>query len=196
MNKIAQNSNWINSLGLGIITFFILWSIFAIIRGDIEFIFDRLFSAVLVFIWFFIAKRTRLPVAYLGFSVFTLMLHHLKLYSNVYAGIPFDRFIHTLAGISIALVIGWYLLKEQKLVPSPSIFIVFVFLAFGIASTIEIVEFVGYATLGEGEGILFYGTGDFGEWNNISWDLISNMIGAIVGTGILFFKTKDTHHIH
>ena len=56
---------------------------------------------------------------------------------------------------------------------------------------VEILEFVGYSFLGEGEGLLFYGTGDFGEWNNVSWDLISNTLGATSGSlGLLLHYKK------
>jgi uncharacterized membrane protein YjdF len=54
----------------------------------------------------------------------------------------------------------------------------------------EIIEFIGYSVFGEGEGLLFFGKGDFGEWYNALWDMMCNMFGAIGAAvyGFLVFK--------
>ena len=69
-----------------------------------------------------------------------------------------------------------------------------VILACGMGTFIEITEYFGYAYLGEGEGILRFGAGDEGEWNDAVWDMICNTLGAITGAVAmaLFSRRKNS----
>ncbi len=164
---------------LGVIAFLCL-AIYSTVTGDVEFIFDRLFSAAIIFFSLRVYKKTSIPPAVMYFGALVLISHHLKLYGNVYAGIPFDHWIHFSAGLFLGLALYGYFAKLTK---SAALGIALaVLVSAGLGTMLEIVEFTGYSFLGKGEGILFYGSGDWGEWNNISWDLISNTFGAITGS--------------
>ncbi|MBR9691535.1 DUF2238 domain-containing protein [Candidatus Woesearchaeota archaeon] len=184
----AKTIKWII---IATLLFFVAWGIYTISTGNVEFIFDRLFSAAIVLAALFLYKKMNLKLPVIIIGLFTLVLHHLKLYGNVYLGIPFDRIMHFTAGFAIALVFYQYLLSlEQKKQPNKiKIFFLSVCIAAGISSMIEIIEFIGYSILGQGEGLLFYGTGDFGEWNNVSWDLICNTSGAVFASLLSSFYT-------
>src|SRR3989344_1025958 len=168
--KIVQ---WLCFLAMG---FFVLWGLQTIFTKNTEFIFDRFFAAALVILGWKWRKELQLnwKTALLGLA--TLALHHLKLYGNAYAGIPFDRIMHAAAGFTLAVLSYKAIEHESKNHWKTAVLALF--LAFGIASSIEIIEFIGYGWFGKGEGLLFYGTGDIGEYNNVAWDLISNMVGA------------------
>ena len=168
---------WITLAGF---VFFIIWGIITIIVGDTGFIFDRFFSAglVLVLYAFYHIMRLRLGVTIVALAV--LLLHHLKLYGMFILGIPFDRLMHFTAGIALALIAYDYISRRSSLKPT-EVLVIAVLVAAGVGAIMEIIEFVGYSFLGAGEGLLFFGKGDFGEWNNASWDLMNNLFGAIVG---------------
>lgn len=182
--KIIQ---WMSMLT---VLFFVLWGIQTLASGNTEFIFDRFFSAGIALIGFLCYRKMqlRLPVVLVG--IFTLILHHLKLYGNFYFGIAFDKIMHVVAGFALALISYQYLNTIFQSKHRLGLFLFSLFVAFGFASSVEIIEFVGYSFLGQGEGILFYGTGDFGEWNNLSWDLMGNMVGAILGCGVMALLSR------
>jgi len=162
--------------------FFILWGIYLTFTKDYELIFDKFFTAAIALTALFLYQKIKLNLPITVVSLITILLHHLKLYGNFYLGIPFDRIMHFTAGFALVLIFYHYLYHSDKR-KNPNrwkISILAILIAAGAASLIEIVEFVGYSSLGEGEGLLFYGTGDFGEWNNLSWDLICNTSGAIL----------------
>jgi len=179
---------------IAVIIFFVVWAIYAIVNRNQFGIFDRFFSAFLGVLALVLYKRMRLSIFSLAAGLAVLVLHHFNLYGNFYFGWPFDRHIHFLAGLVIAIFFAEYLSSsDQK--SRFAVFFFSVWVAAGLASFMEIIEFIGYSILGEGEGLLFYGTGDFGEWNNISWDLISNTAGAIFGAlvymSIAWFKRRN-----
>lgn len=170
---------------LGIITFLAL-GIYSISVKDVEFIFDRFFSAAIVSFSLYLYKKIQIKPSVLLFGLLILIFHHLKLYGNFYFGIPFDRGIHLLAGIFLGLVFYGYF---SKVIKNKAVVITFsILVSLGLSSILEIIEFVGYSFLGSGEGILFYGTGDIGEWNNTIWDMISNLLGTFLGNLILLIK--------
>lgn len=61
----------------------------------------------------------------------------------------------------------------------------------GFSAIHEIVEYVGAITLGEGEGLLRIGAGDWDEWDTQK-DMVNNLLGAFVGLGISFGASKVT----
>jgi hypothetical protein len=179
----------IKTLLLAGFVFFILWGIIAVVTGDNQYIFDRFFSAGLVLVIFALCKSADLKLGVVIFALAVLLLHHLKLYGTFFLGMPFDKIMHFTAGIALGLLAYNYLLNRTNL-KKLEILIISVLIAAGVGSIMEIIEFIGYSAFGEGEGLLFFGKGDFGEWFNASWDLMCNTVGAI-GAGIfgyLVFK--------
>ncbi|MBD3355167.1 DUF2238 domain-containing protein, partial [Candidatus Woesearchaeota archaeon] len=141
--------------------FFFSWGLYTILTKNYEIIFDKFFTAALILTVLFLYKKINLNIPITIFSLFTLTLHHLKLYGNFYFGIPFDRIMHFTAGFTLVLIFYQFLYhSERKKNPSKwKISFLSILIAAGAASMIEIVEFAGYSFLGHGEGILFYGTG-------------------------------------
>jgi len=67
------------------------------------------------------------------------------------------------------------------------IFVLILFIMLGIGAFNEILEYVGFDVLGQGEGFLEFGEGDSapgsGPWENASLDLLANLLGGIVSIG-------------
>lgn len=173
----------LRSVMIAVMVFFIIWGTIAIVVREVFWIFDRFFSAFLALMALVFYRRMRLSAFSLMFGLAVLIMHHLNLYGNYYFSWPFDRYMHFFGGLAVTLFFAQYLYHSQG---KRGIAVAFlsVTIAAGLGAYLEIIEFVGYATFGEGEGLLFYGTGDIGEWNNISWDLISNVSGGLVGSAV------------
>jgi len=71
--------------------------------------------------------------------------------------------------------------------------------AMGVGAIVELYEFAGYLSMGEGEGGLGKGAGDVtgtwisADWLNTMWDLVYNVFGAIIGLviGPLIVKKRS-----
>jgi len=188
-NKTNKKYLIIESLIIISILIFFIWTIVSLVQKDYEIVFDRLFGLILGIVALFEYRRLKMSIPVLFISVIALLMHHMKLYGNVYFGIPFDRIQHFIGVFAIALIMYHYIevTYNKKYFNKIAVGLVVFFIAFGIGASIEIVEFLGYSYLGEGEGVLFYGTGDFGEYNNIGWDLIANSLGALLAILIMSF---------
>lgn len=152
--------------------------IIAIITKNAEFIYDRFFSAALVLFGYFIHRRIYLRLYAFLLTMVVVVIHHLKLYGLTFYGfLEFDMIMHFSAGFAIALVLYGYLKYEMD--GSKFKYGLIAFLCtLGITSLNEIIEYFGYYFLGPGEGLLFYGTGDFGGYADTAWDLVCNTLGA------------------
>lgn len=184
------NYKAINFFILFVFTLFTLWGVYAVIKWDKEFIFDRFFAASITLAVFFMYRKMKLSLTTLAFGAFTLMLHHLKLYKEEYLGIPFDHYMHFAGGFALALIFSEYYINYEKKPNYTKIFFISVCIAAGIGSFMEIIEFAGKSILGEGQGLLFYGDGDWGEYNNTAWDMINNTFGAVAASLVMIFSAK------
>lgn len=156
----------------------------AIITKNVEFIYDRFFSAIIILFGYFIHRKIYLRLyAFLPIMAVAIM-HHLKLYGLVFYGfIEFDMIMHFSAGFAIALILYSYL--KYEIDGSRFKYGLIAFLCtLGITSSNEIMEYIGYYFLGPGEGLLFYGTGDFGGYADTAWDLICNTLGAFFAVSL------------
>ena len=68
----------------------------------------------------------------------------------------------------------------------------------GVGSLIETIEYFGYLTLGEGEGLLFRGSGDIddinhvgGGWINPMIDLMFNTLGSLIGLVVFLLSRLE-----
>ena len=187
-NKTIKYSSY------GLIAFFVVMLFYDLFYSNTrELIFDRTFSIGMILLLLFLSKRMFITTPIFIFNVSTLILHGSKLYGNTYFGIAFDKIIHFYGAFGISLIIFNYLYTfnhRKKGIKMLEIIIISFGVAYGIASLVEVIEFVGYGLVGQGEGLLGYGTGDYGEWNNTAWDLISNALGAAFGIIVMFIKKK------
>lgn len=188
----SQNSASWPYLFAAAIVFFLLWAaIFGI--ADRELLFDRLFAAVLVGLLWLFWRKFHFRNAALIATVLALLLHQLKLYGTTFIGLQFDNYMHFIGGFALALLLSD--ITAAALKPSHShrafrAFIIFT-ASVGLASLIEPLEYFGYATVGEGEGILGYGAGD-GGWQDTAADMAANMLGAIVGLAFSLTGTSTS----
>lgn len=114
------------------------------------------------------------------------MLFHiagdLYLFGKTLGPIEYDMFVHFFFGFVISLIVYRFLTSGRFFEDHKFGLFLFVILGtVGLSGLHEILEFFGYFFLGEGSGIFMYGVGDFGEYHDIAWDLISGFIGSLVG---------------
>ena len=180
---------------------FLVLGVLALDR-DPDFIFDRFLSAGFFLFFFFFYKKMGLRSLVLVIGVFALVLHHLKLYGNVYYGIPFDKIMHVIGGFALALILYQYLSSCEGVGCSSRVkLMAFAILGVaGLGTFIEITEYFGYAHLGNGEGLLFHGLGDGGsaslsDWADSVTDMMSNLLGAMMGAAVMvlahFMKRRN-----
>ena len=106
--------------------------------------------------------------------------------------IPFDWILHFFGMFVLSIVLlNW--LGTNAVTCSLVILAVL-----GVGSLIETTEYIGYLGLGEGEGLLFYGSGDIddinyvgGGWINTMVDLIFNTLGALIGLFVFMLSRLD-----
>ncbi|MFO8016662.1 MAG: hypothetical protein R6U32_06155 [Candidatus Woesearchaeota archaeon] len=175
-DKTEAEDKIIRALCLAGLAFFFVWGVITIAVRDNELIFDRFYSAAIMLAAYLFYRRMhlRLPALLLAFAV--LFLHHLKLYGQTYYGfLQFDMIMHFAAGAALAVIFYQYLSYDHSRLWSA---VMALLVAVGIGSLSEIMEYVGYYLLGPGEGLLFYGEGDFGEYADVAWDMMMNTAGA------------------
>ncbi len=157
-----------------------------------DLVFDRFMSAGILFAMLLWYRTLHQTVLTLIPALVAVTLHALKLYGNVYAGIPFDMIMHFAAGFAIALVLFSYLRSCEGigcLNPWKLAFLA-VFATAGLGTLMEMIEYFGYTHLAPGEGILHFGVGDEGEWNDAIWDMICNLLGAITAASLGMFACR------
>ncbi|MFW5746881.1 MAG: hypothetical protein ACOCWQ_05025 [Nanoarchaeota archaeon] len=125
---------------------------------------------------------------YAYISVFFFVPHLIGMFGLYAQVIAYDLVAHTVSMILLAPLV--FELMPQPGLLSRFIFVVLVLL--GIGSLHEIGEYAGHCLFGWGEGILQTGSGDFSEgvalWQNMIHDMIANLLGAIIGGGIMCGK--------
>ncbi len=161
---------------------FIVLGVLALDREP-DFLFDRFLSAGFFLFFFFFYKRLglKLPILFIGAAA--LVLHHLKLYGNVYLGMEFDMIMHFVGAFAVSLMVYHYLSMCEGIGCSGKVklAILTIFIVAGLGTLIEILEYFGYAKLPSGEGLLHYGLGDEGDWADAVSDMLFNLFGAITG---------------
>ncbi len=118
-----------------------------------------------------------------------------------------DHFTHLAGLFPVALAFTIYFaerMDDRLFTRNNFILVASVFLlASGVGAMIELSEFLGYLSLGFGDGGFRFGPGDGvdtdliddigGGWINTGWDLIYNTIAVIVGiiVGLFWHKNKE-----
>lgn len=176
---------WLTIIGVGII---ILLCIKYIVQQRWELLFGDIFITLLG-IWLFnrFWRHCNLDNKTYGIFLVGLILHASYLYPYSPLGIRWDHYMHFYGGFVIAMI-GYRIFLKEKW-SSWKLFLILLLFTLGVGAFHEIVEWLGYGILGEGEGFLFFGEGDEGEWRNAMLDLIFNCTGMIVA----WFTTRFTH---
>ncbi|MBI4452955.1 hypothetical protein HY637_05990 [Candidatus Woesearchaeota archaeon] len=153
-----------------------------------EFIFDITASILIVAVFYKFYNKLHQDYISFFFLILTLIVHNMGLYAATPLGIRFDHYMHFLGGFSLALI-GDRMFCERF--GKPKRFFLLMIFALGIGAIGEVLEWVGYGVLGEGDGFFFYGIGDEGEWRNSMLDLAFNFFGAVILSSIMVFRNKQ-----
>ncbi len=154
------------------------------------YIFDAIFSIILLTFFFFFRSSLHLtPLSYF-FLALAFAFHNMGAF-RFYASppVPFRWDIVTHVFGIFAASVALYLLLHPYFSRKPFAFFVVIILAsLGVGVLIEYVEFIGVLTVGAGEGVLGRGEGDFAfaQWLSADYydtiiDQINNLIGALLG---------------
>lgn len=170
---------------LGVLVVNVLWGIFDLIFGNVDFIIDRFYIAAIALAVLFCYRQLKITPFILCVGLIPVILHDIALYESHFI-LPYDHYVHFTAGLAIGMVVYNYMHSIER--NHLRAFLVAVCVTAGVGSFMEIIEFLGYTIGGEGGGILFYGAGDLGEWNNAVRDMIMNTFGAMVGSFLMYTK--------
>ena len=181
-----------NKFILGVLLIYIIWTIITLITKDYELIFDKVLSAGIIIFVYYLNKKHKFSWFALIINAIGVTLHHVKLYGNFYFGIGFDKWMHLIVPFALCFLVYRIIDNLTSSKNKLTTIILTMVVVFGLACLVEVVEFIGYSVLGQGEGhgLLLYGEADYGEYFNTSWDIICNLIGAVVGTIVAVVMKK------
>lgn len=184
LHKSQKTKNFLTIIGFSII--FILLVKY-LLTSRREMALDSFLSlASLTLFYFYYKKLSQDNISYF-FFLFSLVLHCFGLYGASFLGIMFDHYMHFIAGFALAIFADR--LFFEKMSNRKRVILLLLF-SLGIGAIGEIIEWMGYGILGSGEGFLYYGIGDEGEWNNSIKDLIFNSFGAVFYCILRFIFNK------
>lgn len=213
---ILQKNKLLNCVTLLSLLLFAVFIVYDFISDVLRYYWpDTLvFTAIVLFFYFTFDKWN------LNVPIFTLIVlglaSHLCGAFGWYANSPlpfikWDHITHFFGIMPFAMLFFNFFSKwmSKKHKAWSAFLVVIAFLsAMGIGALIEVAEFVGFLSLGYGEGVFYFGAGDSfsdnnaidssehlldkimligGGWFNACWDLICNGIGAIAGILIMIF---------
>lgn len=156
---------------------YLLWGIIDIIRWNVDWIADRFFLALVAGLTYLFYKKLNMSNSTIIAAAVPFVLHTFGWFDLVILGLPFDHYLHFSAGLALGLIFYDYLRMTHSRWSSAALAVC---IASGIGSFMEVFEFIGYSIGGEGGGILFYGAGDIGEWNNAARDMLMNTLGSML----------------
>lgn len=185
------------------IPFFILYTVFLIynlVRGS-QWAYDAFSSILLLAAFYFIGKKLNIKTPSILLFNLALIVHNLGTFGFYEFGlgvIEYDNLSHIIAafagGFIITKVISRRLHVKKGLFFKRAIekhrllalLFVIAFVVF-LGMLVELVEFFSFFYFGTGEGLFFTGPGDYdmtnlaGEYFDVMTDLISNIVGAVLG---------------
>lgn len=153
-------------------------------------IFDVILAFILISIaWFYYDKIKLTPITAVFGEIFLIfhMLGALGWYDTYVWIVPYDAIMHYYGPLVLFVIIFNYLRVYEK--ETLRLFLLAGLATLGLNAIQEVVEFVGNSVLGGGEGMFFYGAGDFGE-KNTEQDLVANFLGVLTGVAIMWFRKK------
>ena len=137
-------------------------------------------------------RKITLPTTFL--LVLHLILHTMNLYGveMLKTGYKFDTVIHAFGGF-MGAVVFFQLIKNNLSGKyfKTAIFTITILAVLGAGAIVEIVEYGGKVFLGEGDGLFFYGLGDYGDWGNAIQDMVFNGIGALFFIAIIMMDNGE-----
>jgi len=147
-----------------------------------QWFFDSIVAFTGLFLAYDLYKWRKISLEAVFLMSMHLIIHTMNLYSvSIFdTGYKFDALIHGFGGF-MGAVIFFQLIKNNLKGPyfRTAIYAITILATMGGGSIIEIVEYAGKIFLGEGDGLFFYGVGDYGDWGNAIQDMVFNGVGAV-----------------
>lgn len=115
-----------------------------------------------------------------------ILIHHLGsfFYGRSFFGLEYDIYVHFLYGIIVSIYFYTFLSNKinfnKHFLNKSELFIVAIILVMGISAIHELIEFSGTLILGPGDGFLYFGAGDLGNFDT-EWDLANGFLGSFLG---------------
>jgi len=213
MDSLPKETSLKNSLLDKTSLIFILFILFYGIQGIVSIFSNKtappldIFAAASIITLFFVLHlfigfKTIVPL-FIGMGFFPHILglypifgEGITLYGLASLNYHYDWIVHSVGifcySIAFCSIIYPYLKKGLK-----SKFLIFILVLFfmqGVGAFNEILEYIGFDVVGYGEGFLEFGDGDSsptsGPWQNSSMDMISNLLGGVLGVGSFLFAKK------
>ncbi len=198
--------NYVRLLTVTSFMIFLIMIPIAYLNGVYGWIPDLIFFMILTLVYYWTYDTFRMNMPIYTMLVIGHILHAAGIfgwYNISPVPIQWDHITHFFGALPFALLFFRYVEKkmDKKLFTKHNmITIIGVFLAAtGVGAMVEISEFIGYLTLGFGEGAFMFGPGDGvaglggtdlidaigGGWINEGWDFIFNTLGIITGMFIM-----------
>lgn len=179
---------------------FVLLLFYNINQGS-QWVLDASLAILLLIIFYFIDMWLDFGVVLIILFNLGLIVHNLGsfgFYSLSFGLFEYDNFVHVFSSFAAGYIIISIIakkfhyrsgiLKKKTVVDDHKALAVLLVISFVISLGVfvELTEFIGYAYLGVGDGLFFYGSGDLGaglsgEYIDVMTDIIANIIGAIIG---------------
>ncbi len=190
------------------ILIFAAFSAFNLATGS-QWIYDSTVSLAAILAICLINRSLRLKNIHIVLITCILIIHNLgtfDFYAWSFGAIQYDNIVHLVSSSFAAYIIfdllsrKLHIRKEKRLrktviEENKLIFVILSIAAVSMCGTIiELIEFSGYALLGEGEGMFFAGIGDSGKlgipddhYSDTMTDIAVNIIGAVAGVLVYYF---------
>ena len=189
-----KNIRYITLIGM---ILFILFIYYESTNNVGEYIPDTIFFMFLVLILFFLYKRLNLDVISYTSFILALLFHNsgaFGWYNISPIGIQWDHITHITGTFAPTLILFRFCKRFFTSDRFNNLYLVLVIIlaSLGIGVFIEYYEFAGSFIVGEGEGGLGQGAGDFetelgsGLYLNTMFDLIFNLVGALLAVAVAF----------
>jgi len=189
-----------------ILGLFILISLFIYDRFNLQAYAVELigFSLLLLFFYHY-SKEFRLNSTLFSLIIVSMVLHSMGVfgfYAKSPVFVPWDHVTHFIPILIFSIVFFNFLepyMSKKFDVKSFFLILIVLLAALGVGSLVENFEFIGFNIYGFGEGGLGFGAGDafpgqevsdqiesfVGGWYNAMWDLVNNLLGALLGVVIM-----------
>lgn len=185
---------------------FVVMIALAYLNGIAGFIPDILIFIGLTLFYAWTYKIFRMNAPIFTLLIMGHILHSCGIFGWYYISpvpVQWDHITHFFGSLPFALLFFNFLSQwadAKWFTRKNFVILLAVFLAaFGVGAVVELSEFLGYLTLGFGEGAFMFGAGDSvagfegsdlidaigGGWINTGWDLIFNAIGILFGMGAM-----------
>lgn len=157
-----------------------------------QFIIDFLLAVVLLLLLYTLRDKIKLHPFHYSLVGLTLLAHNSGwwgTYTKYPFGLEFDFYLHFLSGLTIGLISyrftssKMHYSKKERYISCIIILLVLIFAHEGV-------EYAGGEILGDGDGVLFRGSGDLDDHDTLK-DLINGFVGGIIALGGYYLYTRD-----